>query len=60
MVGTGVKMAVVRKDKNIMVRVSKDTHSALKKKAASEGTTMSEIVRFAVELYLNGRLNLPK
>lgn len=52
--------ALVRKDKNIMVRVSKDTHAALKKKAAFQGTTMSEIVRYAVELYLKDQLILPK
>jgi len=48
----------MRKDKNIMVRVSKETHTALKKKAAEEGTTMSRIIREFVERYLKGDLEL--
>ncbi|MBI2846128.1 MAG: ribbon-helix-helix protein, CopG family [Chloroflexi bacterium] len=53
-------MAADRKEKNIMVRVSRETHSTLKKKAAAEGTTMSQIVRYAIELYLKGQLYIPK
>lgn len=48
----------MRKDKNIMIRVSKDTHTAFKKKAAEEGTTMSRIVREFVGKYLRGELEL--
>ena len=49
---------VMKKDKNIMIRVSKETHTALKKKAADEGTTMSRIVRQFVERYLRDELEL--
>jgi len=49
---------VMRKDKNIMIRVSKETHTAFKKKAAEEGTTMSRIIREFVERYLKGDLEL--
>jgi len=48
----------MKKDKNIMIRVSKETHTALKKKAADEGTTMSRIVRQFVERYLRDELEL--
>ena len=46
----------MRKDKNIMIRVSRETHTAFKKKAAEEGTTMSRIIRELVDEYLTGRL----
>ena len=49
----------MRKDKNIMIRVSRETHTAFKKKAAEEGTTMSRIVRELVGRYLRGELELP-
>jgi predicted DNA binding CopG/RHH family protein len=49
---------VMKKDKNIMIRVSKDTHTALKKKAAEDGTTMSKIIREFVERYLSDELEL--
>ena len=48
--------AVMRKDKNIMIRVSRETHTAFKKKAAEEGTTMSRIIRDLVDRYLGGEL----
>ncbi len=48
----------MRKDKNIMIRVSRETHTAFKKKAAEEGTTMSKIIRELVERYLKGELEL--
>jgi predicted DNA binding CopG/RHH family protein len=48
----------MRKDKNIMIRVSRETHTALKKKAADEGTTMSKIVRQFVERYIRDELRL--
>jgi predicted DNA binding CopG/RHH family protein len=47
----------MRKDKNIMIRVSKETHTAFKKKAAEEGTTMSRIIRELVDQYLTGELS---
>jgi predicted DNA binding CopG/RHH family protein len=47
---------MMRKDKNIMIRVSKETHTAFKKKAAEEGTTMSNIIREMVGKYLAGEL----
>lgn len=50
--------AVMRKDKNIMIRVSRETHTAFKKKAAEEGTTMSKIIRELVGRYLAGELAL--
>jgi predicted DNA binding CopG/RHH family protein len=50
--------AAMKKDKNIMIRVSKETHTALKKKAADEGTTMSKIIRQFVERYLTDELEL--
>jgi predicted DNA binding CopG/RHH family protein len=46
----------MRKDKNIMIRVSRETHTAFKKKAAEEGTTMSKIIRQLVDRYLGGEL----
>jgi predicted DNA binding CopG/RHH family protein len=46
----------MRKDKNIMIRVSRETHTAFKKKAAQEGTTMSTIIRELVDQYLTGQL----
>jgi len=46
----------MRKDKNIMIRVSRETHTAFKKKAAEEGTTMSNIIRELVGKYLSGEL----
>jgi predicted DNA binding CopG/RHH family protein len=49
---------VMKKDKNIMIRVSKSTHTAFKKKAAEEGATMSKIVREFVGRYLRGELEL--
>jgi len=49
---------VMRKDKNIMIRVSRHTHTALKKKAAEEGTTMSRIIREFVDRYLRGELDV--
>jgi len=49
---------VMKKDKNIMIRVSRNTHTAFKKKAAEEGTTMSRIVREFVGMYLRGELEL--
>jgi predicted DNA binding CopG/RHH family protein len=45
--------AVMRKDKNIMIRVSRETHTAFKKRAAEEGTTMSRVIRDLVDRYLN-------
>lgn len=48
----------MRKDKNIMIRVSKETHTAFKKKAAEERTTMSKIIRELVSMYLSGELRL--
>lgn len=50
--------APMRKDKNIMIRVSKETHTAFKKKAVEERTTMSRIVRELVARYLRGELKL--
>lgn len=47
------------KDKNIMIRVSRETHTAFKKKAAEEGTNMSRIVRELVGRYLRGELEFP-
>jgi predicted DNA binding CopG/RHH family protein len=47
---------MMRKDKNIMIRVSRETHTAFKKKAAEEGTTMSNIIRELVVRYLTGEL----
>ena len=49
---------VMRKDKNIMIRVSRETHTAFKKKAAEEGTTMSRIIRELVGMYLSGEFEL--
>lgn len=49
---------VMRKDKNIMIRVSRETHTAFKKKVAEEGTTMSRIIRELVGVYLSGELKL--
>ena len=49
---------VMRKDKNIMIRVSRETHTALKRKAAEEGTTMSRIIRELVGRYLTGELKV--
>ena len=46
----------MRKDKNIMIRVSRETHTAFKKRAAEEGTTMSKIIRQLVDRYLGGEL----
>jgi predicted DNA binding CopG/RHH family protein len=51
---------VEKKDKNLMVRISKETHTALKEKAAAEGTTMSEVVRYCIDLFLKGRIRPPK
>jgi predicted DNA binding CopG/RHH family protein len=48
----------MKKDKNIMIRVSKETHTAFKKKSAEEGTTMSRIIREFVQRYLRGELRL--
>jgi len=48
----------MRKDKNIMIRVSRKTHTAFKKKAAEERSTMSRIVRELVARYLRGELKL--
>lgn len=48
----------MRKDKNIMIRVSRETHTAFKKRAAEEGTTMSKIIRELVGQYLQGELEL--
>jgi predicted DNA binding CopG/RHH family protein len=48
--------AVMRKDKNIMIRVSRETHTAFKKRAAEEGTTMSRVIRDLVDRYLSGDL----
>jgi len=48
----------MRKDKNIMIRVSRKTHTAFKRKAAEEGTTMSKIIRELVQEYLQGDLEL--
>ncbi len=48
----------MRKDKNIMIRVSRETHTAFKRKAAEEGTTMSNIIRELVGKYLQGDLEL--
>ena len=48
----------MRKDKNIMIRVSRETHTAFKKKAAEEGTTMSRIIRELVGTYLRGEFEL--
>ncbi|MBI3287878.1 MAG: toxin-antitoxin system HicB family antitoxin [Chloroflexi bacterium] len=50
----------MKKDKNIMVRVSKEMHAALKQKAAAEKTTISEVCRYAIELFLKDKLSLPK
>lgn len=50
--------AAMRKDKNIMIRVSRETHTAFKKKATEDGTTMSRIVRELVGRYLRGQLKL--
>jgi predicted DNA binding CopG/RHH family protein len=50
--------APMRKDKNIMIRVSRETHTAFKRKAAEEGTTMSKIIRELVGKYLQGDLEL--
>jgi len=50
----------MKKDKNLMVRVSGATHEALKKKATSDGTTMSEVVRHFIDLYLQGKITPPK
>ena len=50
----------MKKEKNLMVRVSKATHEALKKKAAADGTTMSEVVRYFIDLYLRGEITPPK
>jgi predicted DNA binding CopG/RHH family protein len=49
-----------KKDKNLMVRMSKGTHSALKEKAAAEGTTMSEVVRYCIDLFLKGKIRPPQ
>jgi predicted DNA binding CopG/RHH family protein len=49
---------MMRKDKNIMIRVSRETHTAFKKRAAEEGTTMSKIIRELVGKYLQGELEL--
>lgn len=49
-----------KKDRNLMVRISKQTHRALKEKAAAEGTTMSEVVRHCIELFLKGQIRPPK
>jgi predicted DNA binding CopG/RHH family protein len=49
---------MMRKDKNIMIRVSRTTHTAFKKKAAEEGTTMSKIIRELVGKYLQGEVEL--
>ena len=48
----------MRKDKNIMIRVSRETHTAFKKKAAEERTTMSRIIRELVGMYLSGEFEL--
>ena len=50
--------AAMRKDKNIMIRVSRETHTTFKKKATEDGTTMSRIVRELVGRYLRGQLKL--
>lgn len=50
----------MKKDKNIMVRVSREIHQALKSKAESDGTTMSRVVRHAIRLYLEGKIAAPK
>jgi len=49
-----------KKDKNLMVRISKETHTALREKAAAEGTTMSEVVRYCIDLFLKGKIQPPK
>jgi predicted DNA binding CopG/RHH family protein len=49
-----------KKDKNLMVRISEETHTALKEKAAAEGTTMSEVVRYCIDLFLKGKIRPPK
>lgn len=49
-----------KKDKNLMVRISKETHRALEEKAAAEGTTMSEVVRYCIDLFLKGKIRPPK
>ncbi|MGB5934120.1 MAG: hypothetical protein WBH57_13790 [Anaerolineae bacterium] len=49
-----------KKDKNLMVRISKKTHTALKEKAAAEGTTMSEVVRYCIDLFLKGKIRPPQ
>jgi len=51
---------VEKKDKNLMVRISKETHRALEEKAAAEGTTMSEVVRYCIDLFLKGKIRPPK
>ncbi len=48
----------VRKDKNIMIRVSRETHTAFKKQTAEDGTTMSRIIRELVRRYLSGEIEL--
>ena len=48
----------MRKDKNIMIRVPRETHTAFKRKAAEEGTTMSRVVRELVGKYLKEELEL--
>lgn len=49
-----------KKDKNLMVRISKETHAALREKATREGTTMSEVVRYCIDLFLKGKIRPPK
>ena len=49
-----------KKDKNLMVRISKKTHTALKEKAAVVGTTMSEVVRHCIDLFLKEEIRPPK
>ncbi len=48
----------MRKDKNIMIRVSRETHTAFKKQTAEDGTTMSRIIRELVRKYLRGEIEL--
>jgi len=50
----------MKKDKNLMVRLPQETHKALKEKAAAQGTTMSQVVRYCLELFLQGKISLPK
>lgn len=42
----------------LSIEIPDETHRSLKAKAASDGVTISEIVRIAVERYLKGNFHL--